>query len=157
MTTAEFTHALDKPFHRYELGVDIPATEVAVLKDALDGDDVHLRDRIGRDELERQLAEQRIVIAATPAERWPDFERDFETLSTYLSEPIVAQELHAEPVGPARRAWRHEVLLGRRGSGDASPSRSRGTTRSRPSSITASTWRPPSAGGAICRPGCRRR
>jgi hypothetical protein len=107
--------SIDKPFHRYALRVDVPATEVAVLADALDGDDVRLKDRIGKDELARQLAEQRIVLAAEPAERWTDFGRDFETLSTYLSEPIVAQELHAEPVAGGPPRVEGTRLLGRRG------------------------------------------
>jgi hypothetical protein len=107
--------AIDKAFHRYELRVDVPATEVAVLADALDGDDVHLKDRIGKEELARQLADQRIALDARPAERWPDFGRDFETLSTYLSEPIAAEELHAEPGSGGAPHLEGTRLLGRRG------------------------------------------
>jgi hypothetical protein len=105
---------LDQPFHRYALHADVPATEVAVLRDALDGDDLHLRDRIGKAEVEAQLAEQRLDLDATPPEAWSDFGRDVEVLSTYLSEPLTARELHAEPSasGPRVSGFR---LLARRG------------------------------------------
>jgi hypothetical protein len=105
---------LDKPFHRYELHADVPATEVAVLKDALDGDDLRLRDRIGKDALAKQLGDQRIDLDAEPSEAWPDFDHDVLVLSTYLSEAIVARELHAEP-SPNGAKLSGFRLLGRRG------------------------------------------
>ena len=106
--------ALERAFHRYALHADVPATEVAVLRDALDGDDLRLKDRIGKAEVEAQLAEQRLDLDATPAEPWTDFGRDVEGLSTFLSEPLVARELHAEPSpsGPRLSGFRY---LARRG------------------------------------------
>ena len=107
-----------KPFYRYDLDVEIPATEVAVLVDALEGDDFSLRERIGKDELRRQLEAQEIRIEATSAERWPDFQRDVGTLSAYLSEPIAGREIHVappaggEPGGPRIEGW---AILGLRG------------------------------------------
>jgi hypothetical protein len=103
-----------KPFYRYDLDVEIPATEVAVLVDALEGDDFSLRDRLGKDELRRQLEAQEIRIEATSPERWPDFQRDVGTLSTYLSEPIAGREVHVEPGAgePRIEGW---AILGLRG------------------------------------------
>lgn len=103
-----------KPFFCYDLRVEIPATEVAVLADALQGDDFSLRERIGEAELRRQLAEQQIEIDARTDERWPDFERDVGTLSAYLSEPISGREIRVEPSpsGPLLDGW---LILGRRG------------------------------------------
>lgn len=103
-----------KPFYRYELIADIPATEVAVLIDALDGEEFSLRERIGKEELRRSLEEQQIKLAVRSDERWPDFQRDIETLSTYLSEPISGREIHVDPSSgePRAEGW---VILGRRG------------------------------------------
>jgi hypothetical protein len=103
-----------KPFYRYDLEVEIPATEVAVLVDALEGDDFSLRERIGKDELRRQLEAQQIRIEAASPDRWPDFQRDVGTLSAYLSEPIAGREIHVEPGagGPLLEGW---AILGRRG------------------------------------------
>lgn len=101
-------------FYAYHLKVEIPATEVAVLVDALDGEAFALRERLGKDELHRQLEEQEIRIDAVSDDRWPDLQRDIETLSTYLSEPISGREIHVEhgPWGPTLTGW---VILGRRG------------------------------------------
>src|SRR5262245_38814718 len=82
-----------KPFYRYELNVEIPATEVAVLVDALDGEAFSLRERIGKEELRRSLEEQQIQLDVRSDEIWPAFQRDIETLSTYLSEPISGREI----------------------------------------------------------------
>jgi len=73
--------------YHYDLSVEIPATEVAVLVDA-HGEALSLRERIGRNALRRQLEEQEIKLDVSSDERWPDFQRDIETLSMYLSEPI---------------------------------------------------------------------
>src|SRR6185436_15293453 len=96
-----------KPFYRYDLRVEIPATEVAVLVDALDGEELSLRGRIGGDELRRQLEEQAIHLDVVSGERWPDFQRDIETLSVYLSEPISGREIRVEagPGKPLLEGW----------------------------------------------------
>jgi hypothetical protein len=102
-------------FYAYDLKVEIPATEVAVLVDALDGEAFSLRDRLGKDELRRQLEDQEIRVDVVSDDRWPELQRDIETLSTYLSEPISGREIHVEPSpeGPPRlTGW---VILGRRG------------------------------------------
>lgn len=103
-----------KPFFCYDLRVDVPATEVAVLADALEDDAISLRERIGAEELSRQLAEQHIEVDARTDERWPDFQRDVGTLSAYLSEPISGREIRVEPGpgGPEIDGW---LILGRRG------------------------------------------
>jgi len=103
-----------KPFYRYELNVEIPATEVAVLVDALEGEEFSLRERIGKEELRRKLEEQRIKLDVRSDESWPDFQRDIETLSTYLSEPISGREIYVDPGSgePLLKGW---VILGRRG------------------------------------------
>jgi hypothetical protein len=102
------------PQYRYRLRVEIPATEVAVLVDGLDGGDFSLRERMGRDELRRQLENQVIDVDVLSETSWPEFERDIETLSRYLSEPIHGREIHVEPgpTEPLREGW---VVLGWRG------------------------------------------
>jgi hypothetical protein len=103
-----------KPFHRYELKAEIPATEVAVLVDALEGEEFSLRERIGKEELGRQLQEQKLKLDVRTGQRWPEFRREVEALSAYLSEPISGREIHVEPgpAGPLLDGW---VILGRRG------------------------------------------
>jgi hypothetical protein len=103
-----------KPYYQYYLRVEIPATDVAVLVDALEGEAFSLREQIGKDALRRQLDEQQIKLDVRADERWPDFQRDIETLSVYLSEPISGREIHVEPGpgGPLLHGW---VILGRRG------------------------------------------
>ena len=106
-----------KPFYRYDLKVEIPATEVAIVIDALDGEKLSLRDRLGNDELRRQLEEQEIHIDVRSDESLPDFQRDIETISTYLSELISGREFYVEPrpekpLKPLLKGW---VILGRRG------------------------------------------
>jgi hypothetical protein len=105
---------IDPPFYRYDLDVEIPATEVAVLVDALDGEVFSLRERLGEDELHRQLTEQRIRVEAISDERWPEFERDIATLSAYLSEPIAGREVRVEP-GPDGPRIEGRRILGFRG------------------------------------------
>jgi hypothetical protein len=102
------------PFYRYDLVVEIPATDVAVLVDALEGDDFSLRERLGTHELRRQLEAQELRIEALSLDRWPEFERDIGTLSAFLSEPICGREIHVEPGtgGPLLEGW---AILGRRG------------------------------------------
>ena len=103
-----------KPYYQYDLRVEIPATDVAVLVDALEGEAFSLREQIGKEELARQLEEQKLKLDVRTSERWPEFRRDVETLSVYLSEPISGREIHVEPgpVGPRLDGW---VILGRRG------------------------------------------
>jgi hypothetical protein len=103
-----------KPFYRYHLVVEIPATEVAVLVDALDGEELSLRERIGKEELRRQLEEQRIELDVQADDGWPDFQREIGALSSYLSEPISGREIHVEP-GPGGPLFNGWVILGRRG------------------------------------------
>ena len=47
-------------------------------------------------------------------ECWPDFQRDIETLSAFLSEPISGREVRVEP-GPGEPLLKGWVILGRRG------------------------------------------
>jgi hypothetical protein len=96
-----------KSFFQYDLELEIPATEVAVLIDALDGETLSLRDRIGKDKLRRELEEQEIDVHLRADERWTDFQRDIQTISTYLAEPISGRELHFEITakGPAAEGW----------------------------------------------------
>lgn len=106
---------LERPFHRYDLSVDVPATEAAVLVDALAGERFTIKDRLGwatlKDQIER---EQRIFIEVISDNAWPDFERDIQTLSVYLSEPISGREVYVSPGGdaPLLKGW---IILGRRG------------------------------------------
>ena len=103
-----------QPFYRYQLEVDIPATEVAVLVDALEGEAFSLRERIGKEELRRQLEEQQIKVDLHSDQLLPSFQRDIETLSAYLSEPISGRETHVVP-GPGEPLPKGWVILGRRG------------------------------------------
>jgi hypothetical protein len=103
-----------KSFYRYDLRVEIPATEVAVLVDALEGEEFSLRQRIGKEELRHQLEEQEIKLDVRLDERWPDFQREIEALSAYLSEPISGREIHVEP-NPGQPLLDGWVILGRRG------------------------------------------
>jgi len=106
---------LEKPFYRYDLRVDVPATEAAVLVDALAGERFTVKDRLGWATLKDQLeVEHRIAIEVLSDDAWPDFERDIQTLSVYLSEPISGREVHVSPNGdrPDLRGW---IILGRRG------------------------------------------
>lgn len=106
---------LEKPFYRYDLTVEIPATEAAVLVDALAGERISIKDRLGwetvKDQIER---DQRLSIEVIADDAWPDFERDIQTLSVYLSEAISGREVHVAPGGeqPYLRGW---IILGRRG------------------------------------------
>jgi hypothetical protein len=103
-----------KPFHRYALAVEIPATEVAILADALDGERFSLGDRLGSEELAKQLEEQLLHVELQSEAAWPEFQKDIETLSVYLSEPISGREFHVEPGGetPRLEGW---LILGNRG------------------------------------------
>ena len=107
--------------YRYLLDVEIPATEVAVILDALEesagggGEAFGLRDRFGAAELRRQIEAQRIHVNARSATAWPDFQRDIETLSTYLSEPIAGHELRLETPVDAPPVASGAVIVARRG------------------------------------------
>lgn len=106
---------LEKPFYRYDLDVEVPATEVAVLVDALEGEQMSLKARIGWEKLKGQLeADQRITVGRLSDEAWADFESDIRALSVYLSEPISGREVYAEPGEdqPTLMGW---LILGRRG------------------------------------------
>jgi hypothetical protein len=102
------------PLFRYELRVELPPTEIAVLVDALDGDELTFRERLGTEELQRQLDEQELVIDVLSERSWPGFQREIEVLSTYLSEPISAREIHLQPGAdaPLVEGW---VILASRG------------------------------------------
>lgn len=106
---------LERPFHRYDLTVEVPATEVAVLIDAMEGERLSMKTRVGWPELKEQLEkEQRITIQVLSDEAWPDFENDIRVLSNYLSEPITGREVYAEPgeEAPFLQGW---LVIGRRG------------------------------------------
>ncbi len=105
----------EKPFYRYELRVDIPATEAAVLIDALAGERFTIKDRLGWETLKDQLErDHRISFELVSDEAWPDLERDIQTLSVYLSESISGREAHVAPRGDQvdLQGW---IILGRRG------------------------------------------
>jgi hypothetical protein len=106
-----------KPFYRYVLHVEIPATEVAILVDALDGEAFSLRDRIGRAELLRQLESGELAVDATSEERWPGFQKDIETLSVYLSAPLSGREMRVEP-GPSAPVVEGWLVLALRGASE---------------------------------------
>ena len=107
--------------YRYLLDAEIPATEVAVVRDALEepagggGEAFALRDHLGADELRRQIESQRIRVDARVSAPWPDFQRDIETLSTYLSEPIAGHELRLERAEGQPPQASGAVILARRG------------------------------------------
>lgn len=106
---------LERPFHRYDLNVEVPATEVAVLVDAMEGERLSMKTRVGWPALKEQLEkDQRITIEVLSDESWPDFENDIRALSNYLSEPITGREVYVEPGGeqPFLQGW---LVIGRRG------------------------------------------
>ena len=94
---------------RYLLKVHIPGTEAAILRDALDGESFGLRERLGADELERQIAGFEISVDRIDKERWDDFEHDIEVLSLYLMHDVSGIEL---VVSDEPRGWR---IVGHRG------------------------------------------
>jgi len=102
------------PSWRYQLRVEIPATEAAILKDALAGEPFGLRARLGAEELDRQIAALELHVDAVSAERWQDFEKDLEILSVYLTEYVVGREIHVqlEAASPRVEAWK---IIARRG------------------------------------------
>jgi hypothetical protein len=79
--------------YRYDLRVEIPATDVSVLIDGLDGEEFSLRDIVGKKELERRIREQDLVVEIETLERWTGLDKDIEVLSVYLSQYIVGREL----------------------------------------------------------------
>jgi hypothetical protein len=106
---------LEKPFYRYDLKVDVPATEVAVLVDALEGERLSIKTRLGWPTIKAQLElEQRITVQVISDESWPDFENDIRAISVYLSEPITGREVYVAPGGdaPMLEGW---LIVGRRG------------------------------------------
>jgi len=99
--------------YRYDLKVEIPATDVGVLVDALEDEAFTLRTFLGAKELERRIREQELVVAVTTEERWPDFDKDVEILSVYVSQYNNGRELTIEPTQGAPRltGW---LVVGRR-------------------------------------------
>jgi hypothetical protein len=102
------------PYYLYELRVEISATDAAVLVDAIEGEPLGLRTRIGAAEIERQIRELELSVAARSDARWDDFEKDLEILSVYLAQDIVGLEVHVTPgaSGDAVEAYR---IVGHRG------------------------------------------
>jgi hypothetical protein len=100
--------------YRYDLRVEIPATDVGVLVDALEDEAFTLRTVLGAKELERQIREQELLIGVTTEERWPSFDKDVEILSVYLSQYIIGRELTITPTlgAPKLEGW---LVVGRRG------------------------------------------
>jgi hypothetical protein len=100
--------------YRYDLRVEIPATDVGVLVDALDDETFTLRSFLGAKELERRIREQELVVEATTEERWPSFDKDIEILSVYLSQYIVGREMIITPTlgAPHLQGF---LVVGRRG------------------------------------------
>jgi len=100
--------------YRYDLKVEIPATDVGVLVDALEDEAFTLRTFLGAKELERRIREQELVVAVTTEERWPDFDKDVEILSVYLSQYIIGREILITPTqgAPKLEGW---LVVGRRG------------------------------------------
>lgn len=100
--------------YRYDLKVEVPATDVGVLVDALEDEAFTLRTVLGAKELERQIREQEIVVAVTTEERWPTFDKDVEILSVYLSQYIIGREMIITPTlgAPRIEGW---LVVGRRG------------------------------------------
>ena len=99
---------------RYDLRVEIPATDVGVLVDALEDEAFTLRTFLGAKELERRIREQELVVAVTTEERWPGFDKDVEILSVYLSQYIIGREILITPTlgAPKLEGW---LVVGRRG------------------------------------------
>jgi hypothetical protein len=100
--------------YRYDLRVEIPATDVGVLVDALEDEAFTLRTFLGAKELERRIREQELVVAVTTEERWPSFDKDVEILSVYLSQYIIGREILITPTlgAPKLEGW---LVVGRRG------------------------------------------
>jgi hypothetical protein len=100
--------------YRYELHVEIPATDAAVLVDALEGEPFGLGKRLGADELNRQIRELELSVRTTSSQRWDDFEKDIEILSIYLPQFIEGREIHVDAgaVPPKVEGWK---IVGHRG------------------------------------------
>lgn len=97
-----------KPRWHYLLDVHVPGTEAAILLDALAGEPFGLRDRLGSEELERQIAEFELHVDRVSEKRWEDFEHDIEILSLYLTPNVEGTEIRIEDGkgGPSVQAWR---------------------------------------------------
>jgi hypothetical protein len=100
--------------YRYDLDVEIPATDAAVLVDALDGEPFGLRQHLGAHELRRQLEGLELHVSQTSPTRWPDFEKDIEILSVYLPEYVEGREIAIEPTGRAPKLEGYRIV-GHRG------------------------------------------
>jgi hypothetical protein len=103
-----------KPTYRYELHVEVPPTEAAVLSDALEGEDLSLRDRLGEPVFRAQLAAEEIAIDEVVEAPWVEFAHDIEVLSTYLSVLIRGREIIVSHEGGATLVS-GALFLGRRG------------------------------------------
>jgi hypothetical protein len=106
---------LEKPFFRYDLQVEVPATEVRVLVDALEGEPLSLKTRLGWPSIKAQIElDQRITAEILADDPWPDFENDLRAISVYLAEPISGREVYVAPGGeePMLEGW---LVVARRG------------------------------------------
>ncbi len=100
--------------YRYDLRVEIPATDVGVLVDALEDEAFTLRNVIGAKELERQIRAQELVVAVTTEDRFATFDKDIEILSVYLSQYIIGREIVITPTLGAPKLD-GALIVGRRG------------------------------------------
>ncbi len=100
--------------HQYQVHADVPATDVMVLLDALDGERLELTERLGAGELERQIESFTIDVDHTWPTRWAALDQDLEVLSRYLAAPMSATEVIVPDAGPASGsrllAWHGEVV-----------------------------------------------
>lgn len=102
------------PHYRYDLKVEIPATDAAVLLDALEDEPFGLKARLGEAELRRQIRALDLSVQANTEEQWSDFEADINVLSVYLSQYIIGREIFVQPTegAPRLEGWK---VIGRRG------------------------------------------
>ncbi len=106
---------LERPIYRYDLRVDVPATETAKLVDALAGEALTIKERLGWEDLKAQIEqEQTISVEVLSDDVWADFEGDIRTLSVYLTDVITGREVFISPAeeAPDLRGW---LILGKRG------------------------------------------
>jgi hypothetical protein len=74
------------------LRADIPATDVQVILDALDGEPLSLAEAIGDEELRRRIRGGTLSVDLATDTPF-DLGHDVEVLSTYLAAPVVATEI----------------------------------------------------------------
>lgn len=114
MSTTTTTTSPGPTQYRYDLQVEIPATDVGVLVDALEDETFTLRSILGSKELEQSIREQELVVALTTEDRLTSFDKDIEILSVYLSQYIIGREMMITPTegAPRLQGW---LVVGRRG------------------------------------------